>query len=231
MFFALYLVATIIAFVTAFYTFRAFFLTFYGDERVPHEAAGHAHESPPVMTVPLAILAVCSLVVGAYFTWTGGFTGFLKETPVLAYSLIASAHDEHAGSSHALISVIGTVVAVGGIGLAAFFYLGDDALVLGLKRLLKPLYVLSYGKLFFDQIYFALIVWPLEMLAGLSDWVDGHVIDGLVNFVGRIPPAVGRRLRPLGSGLLQFYALAMVWGVVVLVVTLLIWPVLASAIR
>jgi NADH-quinone oxidoreductase subunit L len=231
LFFALYLAATIIAFVTAFYTFRAFFLTFYGQERIPHEAAGHAHESPAVMTVPLAILAICSLVVGAYFTWSGGFTGFLEKTPVLAYAPIAAEHGEQAGGSDALISTIGTVMALAGIGLAAFFYLGDDALVLALKRLLGPLYALSYGKLFFDQLYFALIVWPLEMLARLSFWFDRSVIDGLVNFVGRIPPAVGRGLRPLGSGLVQFYAVAMVWGVVVLVITLLIWPVLASAIR
>jgi NADH:ubiquinone oxidoreductase subunit 5 (subunit L)/multisubunit Na+/H+ antiporter MnhA subunit len=119
-------------------------------------------------------------------------------------------------------------VAVTGIGLAAFLYLGDDALVLSLKRLFAPLYVLSYGKLFFDQIYFAFFVWPLEMLARLSYWIDRRVIDGLVNLVGRIPPAVASGLRPLGSGLVQFYALAMLWGVVVLILTLLIWPALAA---
>ncbi|MEX0678524.1 MAG: NADH-quinone oxidoreductase subunit L [Pirellulales bacterium] len=230
LFFALYWLATIIAFVTAFYTFRAFFLTFYGPERLPHEAGDHVHESPPVMTVPLVILAFCSLVVGAYFTWTGSFASFLAETPALAYSLVAP-DAAHAGDSHGLVSTVGTVVAVVGIGLAAFLYLGDDRLVLGLKRVLAPLYLLSYGKLFFDQIYLALVVWPLEMLARLSFWVDRRIVDGLVNFVGRIPPAVAGGLRPLGNGLVQFYALAMLWGVVVLVLTLLIWPALAAVLR
>jgi NADH-quinone oxidoreductase subunit L len=228
LFHALYWVATIIAFLTAFYTFRAFFLTFYGPQRVPHEAGHHAHESPPVMTVPLVILAVCSLVVGAYFTWTGSFAGLLSTTPVLAYGPMTAAAEAHHGDSHALVSTVGTIVAVTGIGLAAFLYLGDDALVLSLKRLFAPLYVLSYGKLFFDQIYFAFFVWPLEMLARLSYWIDRRVIDGLVNLVGRIPPAVASGLRPLGSGLVQFYALAMLWGVVVLILTLLIWPALAA---
>ena len=52
------------AFLTSFYTFRAFYLTFYGEEKVPHEAGDHAHESPPVMWVPLVILAVCAALAG-----------------------------------------------------------------------------------------------------------------------------------------------------------------------
>ncbi len=127
-----------------------------------------------------------------------------------------------------LVSTVGTVMALAGIGLAAFFYLGDDGLVTVLDAAaVGPLYWLSYGKLFFDQIYYALVVWPLEMLARLSDWFDRKVIDGLVNLVGRVPPWVAAGLRPLQSGLVQFYALAMVWGVLVLVLTLLIWPALA----
>jgi NADH-quinone oxidoreductase subunit L len=228
LFYVLYWVATVVAFLTAFYTFRAFFLTFYGPERLPHEAGEHAHESPNVMTVPLVILAVCSLVVGAYFTWTGSFARLLAETPVLAYGPMIAEGAAHHGNSHALVSAVGTVVAVTGIGLAAFLYLGDDGLVLALKRLLAPLYVLSYGKLYFDPIYFALFVWPLEMLARLSYWIDRRLIDGLVNLVGRIPPAVAATLRPLGGGLVQFYALAMLWGVVVLILTLVIWPALAA---
>src|ERR1043166_1446304 len=72
--------------LTAFYTFRAYFLTFHGEERIPHEAGHHAHESPPAMTGPLAILAVGAFSVGWYFTWTGSFlspTGFLMQTPSL----------------------------------------------------------------------------------------------------------------------------------------------------
>ena len=96
-----------------------------------------------------------------------------------------------------------------------------------LRRLLSPLYWLSYGKLFFDPIYQALIVWPLWLLAQASYWFDRWVIDGLVNAVGRLPLWIAAGLRPLQSGLVQFYALAMVWGVIVLILTLLFWPTLA----
>jgi NADH-quinone oxidoreductase subunit L len=226
----LYWAGTIVALLTAFYTFRAFFLTFYGPERIPPEAGSHAHESPGVMTVPLMILAVGSLVVGAYYYSTGSFAALLERTPMLAYSGMAVEADAeaHAGGAHMLVSIVGTGVAAAGIGLAALLYLGREALVASLALALAPLYRLSYGKLFIDAIYFALVVWPLEALSRLSYWIDSHVIDGLVDFVGRIPPAVARSLRPLGSGLVQFYAVAMVWGVVVLIVTLLIWPALVA---
>ena len=71
----LYYAGTFTAFLTAFYTFRAYFLTFHGEERIPKEAGHHAHESPAVMTVPLVILAIGALAVGAYFQWTGDFLG------------------------------------------------------------------------------------------------------------------------------------------------------------
>src|SRR5262249_8599591 len=74
----LYWVGMLTAGLTAFYTFRAFFLTFFGEERIPHEAGHHAHESPRVMTTPLIILAVLSVVVGAYFGLTHGILNFLR---------------------------------------------------------------------------------------------------------------------------------------------------------
>jgi NADH-quinone oxidoreductase subunit L len=228
----LYWVATIVAFLTAFYTFRAYFLTFYGEERIPHEAGHHAHEAPPSMTVPLRILAICSLVVGAYFTWTGGFVEFLSKTPQLEFAPLAATaagHGEHSHEAHQLVSIVGTVIALVAIGLAAFLYLGDHTLIGKIKQMSGPLYYLSYGKLFFDPIYYALVVWPSLQLARLSYWIDRNVIDGLVNFVGRVPPWLGGLLRPLQSGLVQFYGVAMVWGVLVLIITLLVWPVLAAA--
>lgn len=224
----LYWISLAVAFLTAIYTFRAFFLTFYGKEKVPHEAGHHAHESPPAMTFPLMILAICALGVGAYFEWTHGFADLLHETPSLKFSALESAHGEHAAAGHALVATISTIIALVGVGLAAFFYLGDPAQVTVLQRLLMPLYLLSYGKLYFDQLYDVLLVWPLRVLAAIAYWFDRTVIDGLVNFVGRVPPAVAAVLRPLQNGMVQFYALAMVWGVLVLVLTLLVWPVLAA---
>jgi NADH-quinone oxidoreductase subunit L len=227
LFYALYWGGLIVAFMTAIYTFRAFFLTFYGPERIPHEAGHHAHESPRSMTLPLVILAFCSLTVGAYFEWTGGFAEFLKRTPSLAYGVMA-VHAEHDAGAHALVATVSTVLALAGVGLAAFLYLGDPAQVMAIRRLLMPLYLLSYGKMFFDPIYNVLFVWPLRLLSRISYWFDRTVIDGTVNVAGRVPLVVGSGLRSLQSGMVQFYAVAMVWGVIVLVITLLVWPALAS---
>ena len=63
------------------YMFRPFFTIFHGEEKIPPEAGGRLHESPPSMTVPMAVLAFGAIVVGAYFEWTHGFANFLSATP------------------------------------------------------------------------------------------------------------------------------------------------------
>jgi NADH-quinone oxidoreductase subunit L len=220
----LFYVGLATALATAMYTFRAFFMTFYGPERVPHEAGHHAHESPPVMTVPLMVLAVCSLLVGVYFEMTHGFADFLGRTPSLAFEALRETwpHEQHV--MHFDVAAISTVVAAIGVGLAAYLYLGDASQVKWLTSRLWPLYWLSRGKLFIDQIYQVLFVWPLRLLASLSYLFDRWVIDGLVNLCGKVPQWFGYALRSLQTGMVQSYALAMVLGVLVLIGTLLIWP-------
>jgi len=217
------------AFLTAFYTFRALFLTFYGRERIPPEAGHHAHESPSVMTVPLMILAVCALGIGAVYEWNHTFAHFLGNTPSLAYATI-QATAVHAGEhSHLGLAIFSTFVALSGVGLAAYFYLGDRRQIEQLTAIMRSpyglrLYQLSSAKFYIDPIYNLLIVWPLLLLATVSYWVDRWIIDGLVNLCGRVPVACGAVLRSLQSGMVQFYALVMVLGTLVLIGTLFIWP-------
>lgn len=215
------------AFLTAFYTFRALFLTFYGPERIPHEAGHHAHESPPAMIVPLVILAACSLVVGAYFEWTHGFAHFLHATPSLAYEPARANY--HGPEFHLDVAALSTLVAGAGIALAAYLYLGSRREVEWLARFFRTplglnLYQLSWGKFFFDPLYYALFVLPLKALAWLCYQADRWLVDGLVNACGRVPVGVGAAFRALQSGLVQFYALAMVLGTLILLGTLLVWP-------
>ncbi|NMC21703.1 MAG: NADH-quinone oxidoreductase subunit L, partial [Thermogutta sp.] len=144
------------ALLTAFYTFRAFFRTFHGEELVPVEAGRHARESPPVMLVPLVILAIASLAVGGMFGPTGRFEDFLSRTPGLAataehaphaviaehasYTVIADQASqavtaEQAGhvvqeaghDAHTLVAVLSTLAVLAGIGGAAVLYLGPPA--------------------------------------------------------------------------------------------------------
>jgi NADH-quinone oxidoreductase subunit L len=225
--------ATFTAFLTAFYTFRAYFLTFHGEERIPKEAGGapgtpgHAHESPASMTGPLIILAVGALTVGLYFQCTGDFLkpdGFLMQTPVLtALQTVGPAEGGEHGPSHLTVALISTAVAVAGIGLAWLFYVARRDLAEAAAKPAKSLglYALSRNKFFIDEIYAVLIVGPLEALAALLAQADHYLIDGVVNAFGALPRALGAVFRPLQGGLVQFYALVMALGVLALVGALL----------
>jgi NADH-quinone oxidoreductase subunit L len=84
-------------------------------------------------------------------------------------------------------------------------------------------YRLSYDKFYFDEIYTALVIWPLRIIASICYWFDRWIIDGLVDLAGKIPAAAGHVMRSLQMGLVQFYALAMVLGMLILVAARLIW--------
>ncbi|MBX3411086.1 MAG: NADH-quinone oxidoreductase subunit L [Pirellulales bacterium] len=218
----LYWAALATAFMTALYTFRAYFLTFFGPLEVPEEAGHHAHESPPVMWAPLAILAVFAFGVGWYFEWTHGFVHLLGMTPSLAYAPLRATGP--AGEFHFDIALVSTLVAVSGVGIAAFLYLGrtTEASVVAVLMRRLGLYQLSYHKFYLDEIYNVLFVWPLKAIATLlSVVVDRRIIDGIVDSSARIPLAIGAGFRSLQTGLVQFYALAMVLGLLVLLGTLL----------
>jgi NADH-quinone oxidoreductase subunit L len=214
------------AFLTAFYTFRAFFLTFHGEERLPDPQVGtpaghHAHESPLAMIGPLVVLAAGSVVVGYFSQW---IFDFLERTPSLAYGSLPR---EAAGGEHAadgLVVGVSVVVVLAGIAAAWLLYVGRRALVEPLTRTMDSLrlYRLSHGKFYFDEIYGLLVVKPLGALAWLSYFVDRYLIDGLVDLCGLLPKGLGFLLRPLQNGMVQFYALAMVLGLLVLIVALLI---------
>ena len=218
-YFALFVAALATAGITAFYTFRAFFLTFYGPQQIPHEAGHHAHESPLSMTLPLVILALCAIGVGGYFEWTHGFADFLQRTPQLAFSgLVREApHADH--SAHTRVAILSTIVALSGIALAAVLYLGSRQRAAALARAADAvgLYRLSCRKFYWDEIYWALIVMPLRTLAWAWAWGDRVLVDGLVDLCGASARGIGALFRPLQNGLVQFYALAMLVGLLVLI--------------
>jgi NADH-quinone oxidoreductase subunit L len=210
----LYWAALFAALLTAFYTFRAYFITFHGEERIPREAGHHAHESPGSMTIPLIVLAACSVIVGVLFGATHMFADFLGRAPSLRFGPIAETKIEAA--FHTDIAAISTIAAFLGIGLAAFLYLGERAEADKLASAMRPLYRLSRGKFFFDEVYAVLFVWPLRIVAVLSYVMDRFFIDGLVNLCGKLPGIVGYMLRWVQNGMVQWYALAMVLGLAVL---------------
>ena len=116
-----------------------------------------------------------------------------------------------------------TGITVAGILLTAILYLGSREKAARAARLMNVfgLYSLSYGKFFIDPIYAVLVVWPLWGIARLAAWFDGCVIDGLVDLCGKLPKLLGAALRPAQNGMVQFYALAMMVGLLVLLGALL----------
>jgi NADH-quinone oxidoreductase subunit L len=173
------------------------------------------------MTVPLMVLAFGSLVVGAYFAWTHGFSNFLAATPSLA--CFSSFNNTLTPAEHGHLGLTSTILTFFGIAVTATLYLGGRKTVERLTRFMDifGLYTLSYGKFFIDSIYATFVVLPLLGVARLAAWFDSTIIDGLVDSIGSAPKRFGATLRPLQNGLVQFYALAMMLGLLILMGALL----------
>ena len=204
--------------LTAFYTFRAVFMTFTGPVRVPKEAGHHAHESPPAMTTPLLVLAVLSALAGLVLFVTNALSNFLAATPSLTAPAVARTAVPHV--FHWDIAIQGTLAAAIGIAVAAIGHLGRRSDSPQLERYLGPLGTLFANKFYFDQIYAALIVKPLEALAMVTAFFDRTIVDGTVDAIGQVPLAWGSAIRRMQSGLVQRYALAGVVGVLAIVLAL-----------
>ncbi len=215
-------VALLTAAMTAFYTFRAYFLTFWGEERVPEEAGHHAHESPRVMRVPLIVLAVGAVIVGAVVEPLNdhGLSKFLAKAPAvqLANRVYQKEHIVRPQSSPHFnwqVAGLGTVAALGGLAVAfAMFRRGELAAVPGM---MKPLHAMSLNKGYVDEIYYGAVVKPAEVAAAGSRQFDG-LLDSIARLVSFVPRLLAALLRPLQNGLVQFYALGMVLGLTVFVV-------------
>lgn len=219
----LWVIGLVTAFLTAFYTFRQFFMVFTGAPRT--EAAEHASESPLVMTIPLIVLAAFALLGGVVFGWppeNGIFHHWLE--PVL--------HDyEHHGElvagqiSTMIAFVISGVIALAGIGLAYLMYgsrvINPDSLATGLK----PLYQGSLNKWYIDELYQATFVRFYNWLARASAFfVDKLVIDGAVNGVGSLFRGLSSVFSRFQSGYVRGYALSIIIGLF-LIAGYFIWQV------
>ena len=195
--------------LTSFYTFRAYFLTFWGEVKIPHEAGHHAHESPRVMTIPLMVLAVGAVGLGFLNAepLTSAFSHYLEHAPYLSNG------GKEIEVSKALVMSVSVAIGLAGIGLAYFMYRVQPALPGKLASSFPALYQLSLNKFHFDELYYFFIVRPILVLAEVSRVGDLYLLDKLVDIVGSAPVGIGRLFRPIQNGLVQFYALAMALGV------------------
>ncbi len=231
-------IGLITAGLTAFYTFRAYFLVFWGEVKIPIEVLAHgngdhghshpqdsydplavlsdktvAHESPWIMTLPLLVLIPFALGVGGLFGPSHTMFDFLAATP--GYSAF---HGDFS-TSH-WVAFASQVFGLGGIGLAFLMYVLHPRLAAVTKKVSGSVYNLSLNRFYLDELLTILFVRSLQILSWLIQALDRELWDKLVDSVARIPAWLGDKFRPVQNGLVQFYALAMALGLTIFLVFL-----------
>lgn len=203
----IYVIGLVTAFLTAFYMFRLIFVTFWGESRVESEVASHLHESPPIMWVPLAILAIPSALIGLLLGWGGHDSWFHHFTK----NVFPAAHHEAAGNV-ILFMVISSIVGLAGIAFAWSRYRDRTPA----DEPTNVIHKLLANKYYVDEVYNALIVQPIKNGSHFLLWqlVDNGIIDGIVNAVGSIIRFIGGTLRRFQTGVVQAYIVSMVLGIV-----------------
>jgi len=227
----LYLVGLLTALLTSFYMFRLIFLTFHGKPRYDEHHV-HVHESPWNMLVPLAVLAVLSIIGGwlaAPALWGGPdyFANFLA--PVFGSPAGPEAVSEGAVGAHQLELVLaGVAVGAALIGLvvAYWLYLKRPGKADGLAHSLKPAYTTLLNKYYVDELYAAVVVRPLLWISANVLWKAADVggIDGAVNGIADGARAIGDGVRHAQSGNTRSYAVWVVVGAIVIIAVIFFWP-------
>jgi NADH-quinone oxidoreductase subunit L len=219
----LYAVGLITAGLTAFYMFRSVFLTFHGKFRGTHEQEHHLHESPPVMTIPLGILALGAVVAGVaglpWNNWLHHLFEPITKRPV-GLPEVAEHH-----VSVLLLALVASAVAIASIWLAFRVYGGDRGLAgdQTFEQRWPAVHRLLENKYYVDEIYDRAIVRPLAMLSAFF-WkgVDMVVIDGAVNTGAAATEVAGEVGRFSTTGNVRNYALYFFAGVIVLFIWLIL---------
>ena len=221
-------------FVTAFYTFRMYFLVFHGKTRfrntphADHDAHGHhdgtPHETPWVVTGPLLALALPSLAIG-YMTIEpmlfGDFFGnaiYVADRHPVMHELNQNFHGAVAMGLHAVMT-LPFWLAAAGVGLSAFFYLKRPDIPAAIQKRFSFIHRMLVNKYWFDEFYSAVFAKGARLLGG-SLWrrgdqtvIDGVIINGSVRLIERL----SRLVRAFQSGYIYHYAFAMLIGVFALV--------------
>jgi NADH-quinone oxidoreductase subunit L len=230
-------------FVTAFYSFRMYFLVFHGKERFDqnpdahhhdhhghHGKPEHPHESPWVVTVPLILLAIPSVVIGFMTIEPMLFGEFFKgaifvdaEKHAGMEELGKAFHGSMQMAMHAF-STLPFWLALAGVATAYYMYMINPALPAAIKTRVQPIYTLLENKYYMDWINENILARGARALGtGLWKGGDEAVIDGLlVNGSWKVVGWVSSVVRQVQSGFLYHYALAMILGIFVLM-TYFVW--------
>ena len=204
----------IAALMTSFYSWRLIFLTFYGETRADHHTYDHAHESPPTMMIPLAVLSAGAILAGVIFA--AYFIGHDQKD----FWGAAIFTGEHNHILHEMLDVpewvsySSFVAMLLGFAIAWVYYIGAPWLPAATARAFKPLYLFLLNKWYFDELYNFIFVRPAFALGRLL-WKggDGAIIDGAIDGTAAGVVRVTDRVVKLQTGYMYHYAFAMLIGV------------------
>ena len=239
-----WIIGAITAGLTAFYMFRMFFNTFHGECRAPEDVKHHIHESPKVMTIPLMVLAVLSVVGG----WVGiphilGGSNYFEQwlEPVFGpakrrrrlpsissrrHSLKAAGHAQ-ASSPEGMLMAAAVIIAFAGIFIAYYLYISRPDLPGRFVAAMPGVFRTVNNKYYVDELYQATFV---RGLFGLGRFckrvVDETLIDGTINGVAWLIRAIGGLIRLFQSGYVQGYAFALMFGAILVLGYLIIRVIL-----
>ncbi len=217
-------------FITAFYSFRMFFLVFHGEERMDQHTKEHLHETPWVVTLPLILLAIPSVFIGGFtigdMLFGDYFAGAVKVLPehdvlaeIGAHFTSAIAFVEHGFAGPAIY------LAAAGVALAYYIYMVNPSIADSCSRSCKWIYNVLVNKYGFDEAY-EFIFGGGSRFLGKRLWQQGDVllIDGLlVNGSARLVGWFAGVARYMQTGFLYHYAFAMIIGVLLLLTLFVIF--------
>ncbi len=201
--------------LTAFYVTRALWLTFHGEPRDRH-LYDHAHESPRLMTAPLVVLAVGSVLAG--FVGFPPEDGFLHR--FLPEALYPHGHEVHQPQLAVIAGLAATSVFAGliGIFIGLSMYARRRPDPAAVRRAAGPVHRVLENKYYVDELLDRRFVDLSKAFAGASWAFDAHIVDGIVNRIGWAFGLAGSGLRRLQTGLVGNYALSIVAGVLAIIV-------------
>jgi len=213
-------------FMTAFYTFRMFFLTFHNSDRVPAETKAHLHESPKVITIPLMILAVGAVGAGMWGYYILDIAneeiihGYFRDSLFVMDShnsiMMLELLEEDHTQSHFWLERGALILAILGITTAYLMYFKESKMPAKLAAMFPGVYTFLLNKWYWDELYDFLFVRRARQLGnflwktgdlGMIDkgMIHGGVVDNVKN--------AGAMLKNIQSGMVYHYAYAMVIGV------------------
>ncbi|MFZ7104538.1 MAG: NADH-quinone oxidoreductase subunit L [Peptococcaceae bacterium] len=209
----LYVLASLTAFLTAFYMFRLIFLAFFGEKRSDY----HAHESPLSMTIPLMILA--------FFSIFAGFVG----APFVEHGFASFVYygEPHHPEPDLLLMGTSTVIALAGIFLAWLMYIKKAISAEKIANQFAPVYKFLYNKWYIDELYQWFFDKIVLSLSAIFNWCDRYIVDGIAHGIAWLIRTIGTKGRYAHTGSLQTYGLV-IFAAVIVIVLFLAGPVVGG---